>query len=80
MINSVADTSEKPILLLTESYSDVIVPFLACAYSDIEEIDLRLFDGSIETYINKSKPAVVVVIYLANEINLSGAESLFEFD
>ena len=80
MINSVADTSEKPILLLTESYSDVIVPFLACAYSDIEEIDLRLFDGSIETYINKSKPAVVVVIYSAYDINASGAESLFEFD
>lgn len=67
------------ILLLTESYSDVVSPFLACAYSDIEEIDLRCFDGSLETYIETTKPDVVITIYSAYDYNSGSENNLYNF-
>ena len=72
--DNVADTK---ILLLTDSYSDVVSPFLACAYSDIDEIDLRLFSGSLQAYIEKNRPDIVISITSCYEINF--ASDLFEF-
>lgn len=74
------DAAKAHILLLTESYSDVISPFLACAYSNIDEIDLRLFDGSLQAYIEQTRPDLVVSMYSAYDQNSSGAEDLFEFN
>lgn len=74
------DTADIHLLLLTDSYSDVISPFLASAYSNIDEIDLRLFTGSLEAYIKETKPDLVICVNSAYEINSSGAEALFEFD
>lgn len=72
---------EQPrILLLTESYSDVVSPFLACAYANIDEIDLRLFNGSLKTYVEETKPDIVISMYSAYELNAKGNESLFLFD
>ena len=78
--NQNGDAQGGKILLLTESFSDVISPFLYCAYSDVDEIDLRLFDGSLQAYIEETKPVLVVCMYSAYEQNSSGAEALFEFD
>lgn len=72
--DNVADTK---ILLLTDSYSDVVSPFLVCAYSDIDEIDLRLFSGSLQAYIEKNRPDIVISITPCYEINF--ASDLFEF-
>lgn len=72
--DNVADTK---ILLLTDSYSDVVSPFLACAYSDIDEIDLRCFTGSLQAYIEKNKPDIVITITSCYCIN--SASELFEF-
>lgn len=72
--DNVADTK---ILLLTDSYSDVVTPFLACAYSNIDEIDLRCFPGSLQAYIEKNKPDIVITITSSYCIN--SASDLFEF-
>ena len=72
--DNAADTK---ILLLTDSYSDVVSPFLACAYSDIDEIDLRCFTGSLQAYIEKNKPDIVISITSCYDINV--ASDLFEF-
>lgn len=72
--DNVTDTK---ILLLTDSYSDVVSPFLACAYSDIDEIDLRCFTGSLQAYIEKNKPDIVITITSCYCIN--SALDLFEF-
>lgn len=77
--NHLLETGQPKILLLTESYSDVISPFLACAYADIDEIDLRLFHGSLETYIDETQPDLVISMYSAYDFNSGGAELLFEF-
>lgn len=58
-------TTNLRILLLTDSYSGVVSPFLACAYPEIREIDLRFFNGSLETYIEEYDPDLVVSIYSA---------------
>ena len=74
MRENVADTK---MLLLTDSYSDVVSPFLACAYSNIDEIDLRCFPGSLQAYIEKNKPDIVITITSCYCIN--SASDLFEF-
>ena len=74
MRDNVADTK---ILLLTDSYSDVVSPFLACAYSNIDEIDLRIFNGSLQAYIEKNRPDIVISITSCYDINV--APDLFEF-
>ena len=72
--DNAADTK---ILLLTDSYSDVVSPFLACAYSNIDEIDLRLFSGSLQAYIEENKPDIVITIYSSYAVNTSSG--MFEF-
>lgn len=67
------------ILFLTDSYSDVVLPFLACAYSDIEEIDLRCFTGSLEAYIEESKPDIVITAYSAYDFNSGSENELYNF-
>lgn len=78
-VNHDQSVAKIKILLLTDSYSDVISPFLACAYSNIDEIDLRLFDGSLQAYIEETNPDLIVCMYGAYDLNFSGAEALFEF-
>ena len=74
---------EKPdtgkILFLTESFSDVVMPFLACNYSEVEELDLRCFTGSLEKYIEESKPDAVVILYSAYDFNAGTHMDLFNF-
>lgn len=72
-----AITKEKKILLLTDSYSDVVSPFLELAYSNVDEIDLRCFTGSLETYITNNPPDIVCAIYTTYLFN-NGCE-LWEF-
>ena len=72
--NNIADTK---ILILTDSYSEVVSPFLACAYSNIDEIDLRFFNGSLQAYIEKNQPDIVISITSCYEINC--ANQLFNF-
>lgn len=77
--NQNIDDAQPKILLLTESYSDVISPFLACAYANVDEIDLRVFNGSLQRYIEETQPDLVVSMYSAYDFNSNGAEALFEF-
>lgn len=78
--NNLITTGEPKILLLTESYSDVISPFLACAYANIDEIDLRIFTGSLQAYIEQTEPDIVISMYSAYDFNSAGADTLYEFE
>lgn len=78
--NNNTDAVQMKILLLTDSYSDVVVPFLASAYSDIEELDLRIFSGSVEAYISENKPDIVVTIYSAYDLNSGEGNGLYSFE
>ncbi len=41
-------------------------------------MDLRIFDGSLEKYIEATKPDIVIMMYSAYDFNSKGAETLFE--
>lgn len=78
--NNSADAVSLNILLLTDSYADVVVPFLASAYSDIEELDLRIFTGSVEKYILENRPDIVVTMYSAYDFNSGEGNGLYLFN
>lgn len=53
----------KKILLVKDSFSEVVIPFLALENEYLNVIDMRHFDGSLKTYINKYQPDFVIVMY-----------------
>lgn len=67
------------ILCLTDSYSDVVTPFLASEYEDMAELDLRCFGGSLEAYIEEYQPDLVLTIYSAYEFNNGSGNGLYMF-
>lgn len=69
------DLSGKKILLLRQSFSCALAPFLACACSQLDILDPRYFDGSIREYIATSQPDLVLIVYGASD---TCNERLFE--
>lgn len=51
------------VLVLRESFSSVMIPYLSTQYEYIDAITPQKFDGSIWTYIDETKPDVVIVLY-----------------
>ena len=51
------------VLLLKDSFGLTTAPFLATAISDLDVIDLRYFNGSLEKYMEETRPDIVVVMY-----------------
>lgn len=57
------DTSNKKALLIMDSYGCVVAPYLSQAFATLDCIDLRSFSDSLDEYIIKTNPDVV--IYMA---------------
>lgn len=66
---SEAVREEKKVLLLHDSFSDVVQSFLALGLKHFESMDLRYFNGSLESYIRENQPDLVIVMYNAGEIS-----------
>ena len=62
---------EKRVLVIQDSYGNVVTPFLAMGIRYVDSIDLRYFTGSIESFIRETEPDVVVVLYSANTLSIS---------
>lgn len=60
--NNLAANNTK-ILLIRDSFSSVVVPFLSLSVKELDTIDLRYFNGSLETYINDNDYDAVIVLY-----------------
>lgn len=73
----------KKVLLLHDSFSDVVQSFLALGMGELEAMDVRYFTGSLETYVRETKPDLVIVMYNAGEIsgkiNWDSYGDLFDF-
>ena len=52
----------KKLLLLKDSYSNALVPFLACNYEKIIMLDLRFYKDDINELISSEKPQDILVI------------------
>lgn len=72
----------KRMLIIRDSFSAPLIPYLAV---DIEYVDcmyLKSFDGSVREYIRQTKPDIVLVAYYPpniEDIDWSGASSTFDF-
>lgn len=82
-IENKAEAEDKKILVVKDSFSNCMAPFLALSVRQTDVIDLRYFTGSLETYIRKTEPDVVLLMYtpsqIEDEIDLESHTSLFDF-
>ncbi len=73
-ITTDADTDRKA-LIIKDSYSHILIPYLASEYSEIELVDLRYYHDQVSTLIKDKEKTDVYVIYgietFATDKNLS---------
>ena len=63
----------KKFLLIRDSFSGCVVPFVALGVKHVDAVDLRTFSGSIRSYIASEKPDAVAVMYYAEMPGRTGA-------
>lgn len=62
-IKNLNATNSTKILLIKDSFSKSVVPFLASTCKELHAIDLRTFDGSVSEYALENGIDAVVVLY-----------------
>jgi hypothetical protein len=70
--------NNKKILLVKDSFSLCVAPFLSAGIENLDLLDLRHFDGSIKSYVRENKPDIVIVIYYPRDLQEDGAD-MFSF-
>ena len=65
--NNLADNNLK-ILMLHDSFGNTVIPFLTLAVKRLDCLDLRVFTGSVRSYIKTHRPDCVIIIYYSKEI------------
>ncbi len=61
------------VLLVKRSFADSMVPSLAACVENLDVIDLRYFDGSLQAYIEETKPDTIIAIYGVGEVAVEGS-------
>jgi hypothetical protein len=70
----------KSVLLVKDSFVNVVAPFLSMGIEDLNILDLRHFNGSIKSYVKTNKPDVIVVMYNPGALDyMDGHKKLFDF-
>ncbi|WP_130869594.1 DHHW family protein [Intestinimonas massiliensis (ex Afouda et al. 2020)] len=65
------------VVLIRESFSCALAPFLALSCSELTTIDLRYFTGDLMDTIQEVDPDLVLTLYTAST---AGLDNMFEFD
>jgi hypothetical protein len=65
----------KRVLLIKDSFVNVVAPFLSMGIEILDMVDARIFDGSIKNYIEKTKPDMVIILY--NQASIK-SDALFD--
>ena len=63
----------KRVLLVKRSFADSMVPSLAACVENLDVIDLRYFDGSLQSYIEATKPDTIIAVYGVGEVAVDGS-------
>lgn len=71
-IQNQAKKDGRKLLLIHDSFADVMTPFLALGMEYLQSIDPRYFYGSLQTFIEKERPDTVILFYDIIEFNLDG--------
>ncbi len=72
--NNLANNKIK-ILLLKDSFGQVVIPFLLLGIAQLDVLDLREFTGSVQTYVQKNKPDLVITLYTIGMIGSKNENS-----
>ncbi|MDR3170279.1 MAG: hypothetical protein LBU17_01480 [Treponema sp.] len=70
----------KKVLFIKDSFVNVVDPFCALGVENVEVVDIRHFTGSVQTYIEQSKPDIVIVMYNPSAINMDTSTHRATFD
>ena len=69
------------VLLIKDSFSNVMAPFLSLSFREVHMLDLRAYTGSVKSYIERNEPDVVVCEYYVNTYkNVEYSSHRNEFD
>ncbi len=61
------DAGGRKILLIRQSFSCTLAPFLARACAQLDIIDPRYYEDSIREYVARTRPDLVLVVYAASD-------------
>lgn len=64
------------VLLLRESFSCAVTPFLSLSCSQLTTVDLRYFSGNLMETVEEIQPDLLLILY---NVSSSGTEALFSF-
>ena len=53
----------KKILIVRDSFATGLMPYMILGTQNIEAIDLRVFPGSLRSYIEANPPDIMIVMY-----------------
>lgn len=77
-IKNKKETSGKKILLIKDSFSSVLIPFLALGSSNLDVVDVRQPDKiNLREYIENTNPDIVIIMY--NPSIMFKESNAFEF-
>lgn len=76
--NNDAKDSER-ILLLADSFSGTLTPYLSLGVNDIYRLDLRKFDGSVKSFIEKNNITKVIMLYYPGIFQDNTGKQLLEY-
>lgn len=62
-IENKLNTEGRKILVIHESFSNCVIPFIVAGVQYVFSIDLRHFTGSVKSFIETEKPNIVIVMY-----------------
>ena len=62
-VHNLLSSDGRRILVLGHSFDNCVLPFLAAGVEYLDSIDLREFNGSLETYLEQNQYDIVIEIY-----------------
>ena len=68
------------ILVINDSFGDCVLPFLSLGVSRLDELDIRIFNGSVKRYMEENTPDLVIVMYYPDSICGDGDGNYDTFD
>ena len=74
--NNLVNDNER-VLVLKDSFADVVTPYLSLGLNTVYEVDLRYFNGSIKNFIEKNDITKAVMLYYSG--SLYDDKGLFEY-
>lgn len=69
-------SNNKRVLFIADSFCHCVLPYVATQVQYVDKIDLRYFTGSVKTFIEKTNPDIVVVMYYPGSLMAGNHETM----